>query len=275
MLQQQMKEITNIFRRVYRIYAHAWFQHRDMFWRVEESTGLYIFFKTVCDEYGMIQPENYTIPPEAEGRAPDGEEEAVVQERVAVPMILRPESPGKASDMAGKGLSRGDTTKRHTRVPSNLAPLATVIQEEAEDEDETKPTLDRNITAITVEDAERLQRMADEQMSKKVTEEFPEFKIETSNAGLKREADKVQPETTVEEATPVETKSEPEPVDDEEEEDDVTVLEDEPSASTTPMDAEVKVEAAELDEAELATETAAAPTAAAADPSEAGKSVAD
>jgi hypothetical protein len=179
--------------------------------------------------------------------------------------------------MAGKGLSRGDTTKRHTRVPSNLAPLATVIQEEAEDEDETKPTLDRNITAITVEDAERLQRMADEQMSKKVTEEFPEFKIETSNAGLKREADKVQPETTVEEATPVETKSEPEPVDDEEEEeeDDVTVLEDEPSASTTPMDAEVKVEAAELDEAELATETAAAPTAAAADPSEAGKSVAD
>lgn len=141
-LQQQMREITNIFRRVYRIYAHAWFQHRDMFWRVEESTGLYIFFKTVCDEYGMIQSENYTIPPEAEGRAPQPEDD--LQERPTPPVILRAESESTGeksvhSRPAGNHVvSLGDTTKRHTRMPSNVAmPVSTVIQEEAEEEEET------------------------------------------------------------------------------------------------------------------------------------------
>lgn len=142
-LQQQMKEITNIFRRVYRIYAHAWFQHRDMFWRVEESTGLYIFFKTVCDEYGMIQSENYTIPPEAEGRPPNPEDD--VQERHSPPIILQsePESTGERNPLSQPAgnhvVSLGDTTKRHTRVPSNVAmPVSTVIQEEAEEEEETQ-----------------------------------------------------------------------------------------------------------------------------------------
>jgi hypothetical protein len=57
----QARQLTNIFRRVYRIFAHAWFQHRDMFWNVEARTGLYIFFKTVCDYYGLIPEDNYTI----------------------------------------------------------------------------------------------------------------------------------------------------------------------------------------------------------------------
>lgn len=65
--QQQIRQLTNIFRRVYRIFAHAWFQHRDMFWRIEGKTGLYVLFKTVCDEYNLIPEDNYTIPSEAEG----------------------------------------------------------------------------------------------------------------------------------------------------------------------------------------------------------------
>ena len=62
-----MKNLTNIFRRVYRIFAHAWFQHRDIFWSVENTYGLYMFFKTVCDEYRLIPEDSYTIPREAEG----------------------------------------------------------------------------------------------------------------------------------------------------------------------------------------------------------------
>ena len=62
-----MRHLTNIFRRVYRIFAHAWFQHRAVFWEVEGRHGLYIFFKTVCDVYQLIPEDNYTIPLEAEG----------------------------------------------------------------------------------------------------------------------------------------------------------------------------------------------------------------
>ena len=62
-----LRHLTNIMRRVYRIFAHAWFQHRGVFWEVEGRTGLYVFFKTVCDVHGLIEPTNYTVPGEAEG----------------------------------------------------------------------------------------------------------------------------------------------------------------------------------------------------------------
>jgi hypothetical protein len=61
-----MRHLTNIFRRVYRIFAHAWFQHRGVFWQVEGRDGVYIFFKTVCDVYQLIPEDNYTIPAQAE-----------------------------------------------------------------------------------------------------------------------------------------------------------------------------------------------------------------
>jgi hypothetical protein len=137
-LQQQMKEITNIFRRVYRIYAHAWFQHRDMFWRVEAKSGLYVLFKTVCDEYGMIQPENYTIPAEAESLEP----ELASQDRQSVqaPKVLkRPddsedEKPSLPEPAGNHVIALGDTSKRHRHTKSGLPiPVAAPIQEEAEE----------------------------------------------------------------------------------------------------------------------------------------------
>ncbi|KAK5167075.1 uncharacterized protein LTR77_007805 [Saxophila tyrrhenica] len=174
-LAAQMKEIKNIFRRVYRIYAHAWFQHREMFWRVEGRTGLYVFFKTVCDEYGIIEAENYTIPAEAEGLEPaagDGKED------VQAPSVLRRDQDGSiaASGSPRKSTSEesfgsGETTKRHRHTKSDFSrDPGAVIKEEAE-EDETegagprgeapgedgaavraptpeKPSLDRQMTAL-------------------------------------------------------------------------------------------------------------------------------
>ena len=62
-----LKNLVNVFRRLHRIFAHAWFQHRGVFWQVEAQTGLYVFFKTVCDLYDLLPAENYKLPPEAEG----------------------------------------------------------------------------------------------------------------------------------------------------------------------------------------------------------------
>jgi hypothetical protein len=145
-LQAQMKEITNIFRRVYRIYAHAWFQHRDMFWRVEAKTGLYVFFKTVCDEYGIIQPENYTIPPEAEGLEPEVKEESTTTSPQE-PILLQRDGSAPEEEPAGNHvLAAGDTTKRHRTTPSDrstsVTSVATVIQEEAEEEEENQAQVD-------------------------------------------------------------------------------------------------------------------------------------
>jgi len=149
-LVQQMKEITNIFRRVYRIYAHAWFQHREVFWRVEGKTGLYVFFKTVCDEYGLIQSENYTIPPEAEGLEPkevNRDTPIAGQPPAGMSLLRRPEGAGeeqaKPEPAGNEIIATGDTTKRHRHTASNHSVSTTIAEEAEEDEDLSKPSLGR------------------------------------------------------------------------------------------------------------------------------------
>jgi hypothetical protein len=137
--QAQVKSLTTIFRRVYRIFAHAWFQHQEMFWKIEGQTGLYMFFKTVCDVYGLVDAENYTIPPEAEGI--EAAEEAGP---MRPPLIMKrePSNPGSFSDntsVIGPGdhsLSTAGTTKRHRLSPSvAAAPVSTVLEESEEEGD--------------------------------------------------------------------------------------------------------------------------------------------
>ncbi|KAF3941317.1 hypothetical protein ABW19_dt0202536 [Dactylella cylindrospora] len=61
------KQISSIFRRLYRIFAHAWFLHRGVFWDIENEYGLYVFFRTVSDKYNLIPEDNLTIPSSANG----------------------------------------------------------------------------------------------------------------------------------------------------------------------------------------------------------------
>ena len=154
-----MRHLTNIFRRVYRIFAHAWFQHRGVFWQVEGRYGVYIFFKTVCDVYQLIPEDNYTIPAEAEG----GNEEDRWEMKTPVSMptstvgqhkvqILTKDHNGHADDgesqvrSPGKQqqheqesettttLSVGATTRRHKHTPSTGSHVTT-IAEGTEEED--------------------------------------------------------------------------------------------------------------------------------------------
>jgi len=158
-LVQQMKEITNIFRRVYRIYAHAWFQHREVFWRVEGKTGLYVFFKTVCDEYGLIQSENYTIPPEAEGLEPkevNRDTPIADQPPAGMSLLRRPEGSGEEQvnpePVGNEVVATGDTTKRHRHTASNHSVSTTIAEEAEEDEDvSSKPSLGRAPTVMKKE----------------------------------------------------------------------------------------------------------------------------
>jgi len=138
-----MKQLTNIFRRVYRIYAHAWFQHREVFWSLEQEEGLYKFFKTVCDAYSLIPEDNYTVPPEAEGDREDMEETPVSEHPRDV-QILRNEtpvnqvpktSPTKESEDSATLPSTGATTRRHRHTPSTGTQV-TSIAEGAEEEEE-------------------------------------------------------------------------------------------------------------------------------------------
>ncbi|GAB0132510.1 hypothetical protein EsDP_00000943 [Epichloe bromicola] len=130
-----VKNLVNVFRRLHRIFAHAWFQHRSVFWSVEGQTGLYILFKTVCDLYDLLPAENYKLPPEAEGlEAKPAESEAVGK---APPVILKQTSQqrqGVASEDDGLHPGGRTSTRRHIRSsPSTGSAVTTVIEADEED----------------------------------------------------------------------------------------------------------------------------------------------
>lgn len=131
--QAAVRNITNIMRRVYRIFAHAWFQHREgVFWPVEASGGIYTLFKTVCDVYGLIQEDNYTIPPEAEGLPSKEEMEHDRQGKAGAKKTGEEEveEDGTTLQIAGA------TTRRHKHTPSVGSAVGTIAEGE-EDESES------------------------------------------------------------------------------------------------------------------------------------------
>lgn len=144
-----MRNLTNIFRRVYRIFAHAWFQHREAFWEVESAEGLYIFFKTVCDVYNLMPEESYTIPPEALGLKPEPEFTQPQQQQQQQPQspndgqvkrltILRKfnKRPDRVSPERKdlKPLDIAATARRHRQSPSRGTSVGTIVEASEDDE---------------------------------------------------------------------------------------------------------------------------------------------
>ncbi|KAF7553082.1 hypothetical protein G7046_g7206 [Stylonectria norvegica] len=132
-----VKNLVNVFRRLHRIFAHAWFQHRGVFWSVEGQTGLYVFFKSVCDLYDLLPAENYKLPPEAEGlEAPSIEHEL----EKPTPTILKPptqqqqQQRGPSAEEDNLHPPRGTNTRRHIRSsPSTGSAVTTVVESEEEE----------------------------------------------------------------------------------------------------------------------------------------------
>ncbi|KAL1846445.1 hypothetical protein Plec18167_001463 [Paecilomyces lecythidis] len=184
--QASMRHLTNIFRRLYRIFAHAWFQHRDVFWQVEGHDGLYVFFKTVCDVYHLIPEDNYTIPPEAEGPdaypKPSAKEDKDDGRRLT---ILRKDSdePPQYTEIEPSSISTGATTRRHKHSPSTGSAVTTIAEDSedtedlprAEDTEEKSPGVD-GIPESTPEDAEKStqQKSADDAPEESTTTEETE-----------------------------------------------------------------------------------------------------
>ena len=142
-----VKHLVNIFRRLHRIFAHAWFQHREVFWRVEGQTGLYVLFKTVCDNYELLPAENYKLPPEAEGLEP-------VQETKPHHTILTPEpmTPATSEEKVGEedpnfmGVGRTNTRRHIRSSPSTGAAVTTVLEADEDDTEVTQKLVDMHIT---------------------------------------------------------------------------------------------------------------------------------
>lgn len=141
--QASMRHLVNIFRRLYRIFAHAWFKHRQVFWQVEGNEGLYIFFKTVCDVYHLMPEDSYTVPAEAEGIVSQPSTTSSAEEKPAGPRmaILKRGDENSLHSSSIEDLNdAGSTARRHKHSPSTGSRVTT-ITESAEDSEDAKPEL--------------------------------------------------------------------------------------------------------------------------------------
>ena len=137
------------------MFAHAWFQHKDVFWTLENQEGIYMFYKTVCDIYQLIPEENYTIPPEAEGLAMEEEHqtrrgqispEFTIQQKPSTLSERTPLTSQTDESIAQTTISTGATTRRHKHTPSTGSfPVTTIAEgdEDVEESKEAEPLLDR------------------------------------------------------------------------------------------------------------------------------------
>lgn len=145
--QASMKHLTNIFRRLYRIFAHAWFEHREAFWQVEGNEGLYILFKTVCDMYSLIPEDSYTVPVQAEGIEVD-ERPAPSQQTLGPQFtLLRKENEGTASHLNSRhvdmpSLIADTNTRRHKSSPSANPRITTIAEDNEEHHKSPEATRD-------------------------------------------------------------------------------------------------------------------------------------
>ncbi|WAR51842.1 hypothetical protein PtB15_1B278 [Puccinia triticina] len=57
-----VKHFTSIARRLYRILAHAWFHHRELFEQCEMETSLYARFMALSDEFDLVAEDLLVIP---------------------------------------------------------------------------------------------------------------------------------------------------------------------------------------------------------------------
>ncbi|OHW91634.1 mob1 phocein family protein [Colletotrichum incanum] len=147
-----VKNLVNVFRRLHRIFAHAWFQHRAVFWTIEGQTGLYVFFKTVCDMYDLLPAENYKLPPEAEGlETATAVPDANGGDKKQLPMsIVKPPHRGESGVQEDDNFQPvGRTaTRRHVRAsPSVGSAVTTVVEAEEEESDVTSKLREMRISA--------------------------------------------------------------------------------------------------------------------------------
>jgi hypothetical protein len=117
-----------------------------VFWRVEGHTGLYLLFKTVCDNYELLPAENYKLPPEAEGleSVPEVKPVPTILKSGSVP-IINTEHKADEEDPSFIGAGRTNTRRHIRSSPSTGSAVSTVLEADEDDSDVTQKLVDMHI----------------------------------------------------------------------------------------------------------------------------------
>lgn len=76
--ESSVQRLGSIARRIYRIFAHAYFHHKQLFDEFESETTLCLRFTRFVTKYGLMSPENLLVP--VDGAVPPALEDNVESE---------------------------------------------------------------------------------------------------------------------------------------------------------------------------------------------------
>lgn len=205
-----VKNLVNVFRRLHRIFAHAWFQHRGVFWSVEGQTGLYVFFKTVCDLYDLLPAENYKLPPEAEGlEAPTTGIEKHQGSNMGHPVVTAIARPPSAIERTGdddgpNSAAARTNTRRHIRSNPSTGNAISMVPEVDEDDHHAAGLAGRmkEMSLSSAVPASRppttVQTRVEEQRPGAEVADVPVIVLDDGNASSSRRETKVETRETTE-----------------------------------------------------------------------------
>ncbi|OJT01698.1 MOB kinase activator-like 4 [Trametes pubescens] len=104
------RHFTSLCRRLGRIFAHAYFHHREVFEQAEAESSLYARFLALVKYFDLVPLEFLVIPPRMEGRAEPVEPPrlmgAALEPRRDSVTVLRPKSPPGPAGVARDGSPR-------------------------------------------------------------------------------------------------------------------------------------------------------------------------
>lgn len=104
------RHFTSLCRRLGRIFAHAYFHHREVFEQAEAESSLYARFLALVKYFDLVPLEFLVIPPRMEGRAEPVEPPrlmgAALEPRRDSVTVLRPKSPPGPAGAARDGSPR-------------------------------------------------------------------------------------------------------------------------------------------------------------------------
>ncbi|PFH45836.1 hypothetical protein AMATHDRAFT_108796, partial [Amanita thiersii Skay4041] len=120
------RHFTSLARRLGRIFAHAYFHHRDIFAQAEAESSLYARFLALTTRYDLVPPDFIVIPPTklVSSGSDDSIDEGDVQPPRLLAASLNPQPEVEKDRPAQRPTSAPDTTTISATIPPLPSTLA-------------------------------------------------------------------------------------------------------------------------------------------------------
>jgi len=194
-----------LFRRLSRIFSHAYYSHRELFQLAEVETSLYARFVALCEKYELVTPSLMVIPRSVVAESLDGVTPEEEDEEEDEDEDDEEEERSRSRDK-GEGGRRPHSLDRHAR-PHKLEDLRGTVKGWTQDSDKGADA-GKDTAPIETESPSTTEST---ESSKGATDDKEQERQKALKAAFD-EANTLAPQTAPESGTPTEPTQNPDPI---------------------------------------------------------------